>query len=417
MTGNATQSTCRGMAPLLWVEILVVFAAFATLPLNGVMALKRLLLLVLVLLAARRGWQIRTIPDIPAAIWAWFALAPMSIVWSVSPGFTRSELLADALYPALALLAAWTLCREERNYRAAETGLLAGLALTLAIGFADAVRTGSLATADWYRIAHGIGQFTTLLAMMLPLVLVFCIGKLAQRQWLVLASGLLLIAAVCVGAYAMPNRMFWLSSLASSFVVLLAAMMHPELSRVRLQLLGAFALFGTVLIGAFYAVARTKPASYLNAAPNADNSVTAAFTHNERFEMWQFWFDRISDKPLLGIGFGHDLPRLTYSSIKPEHWPDLMFAHAHNMLIDITVQLGLIGLTFFLAALAAIGFRLIRAARGGDLMTTLTAAAGIAMTLSMLTKNMTDDFFSRGPLFAFWIITGAILARTHKGTK
>ena len=64
-----------------------------------------------------------------------------------------------------------------------------------------------------------------------------------------------------------------------------------------------------------------------------------------------------------------------------------MFAHAHNMLVDITVQLGLIGLAIFIAALAAIAFRLIRRLRDGDLMTALTAAAGIAMMLAMLAKT------------------------------
>ena len=149
----------------------------------------------------------------------------------------------------------------ERNYRAAETGLLAGFALTLAIGFAGAVRSGSLATADWYGIAHGIGQFTTLLAMMLPLVLAFCVVALAERRWLALVAGLMLIAPCASALYAMPNRMFWLvarSAAASSSLPCGPALScQPPVRR----LLGAFALFGAALVGTFYAVARTcRPA-------------------------------------------------------------------------------------------------------------------------------------------------------------
>lgn len=404
----------------LWaprIEMAILFAVFATLPQNGIMALKRLLLLFLVIAAGTYARREHARPNIPPVTWIWFALAPLSLLWSVDPQFTRSELLADAAYPLLAMLSAGVLCQGRLHYRAAESGLLTGIAITLAIGFSKAVSSGDVRIVDWYGLAHGMGQFSTVLAIVLPIAMAFGIAACADRRPVALALAAVLVAAICVGGYAMQNRMFWLTAIMSTAIVMGFAAARPEFREQRRKLFliaGSFvAMLGTI----YYAVARIKPASYLNASPVADNTVAAAFTQNERFEMWRFWVERIAEQPWLGIGFGHDLPRLTYAGVKPAHWPDLLFAHAHNMFVDVAVQLGLLGLAVLVTTLVAIALRLVRAARQSDLATAMIAVAGLAAMAAMLAKNMTDDFFSRGPLFAFWIIVGAMLARTHQGEK
>lgn len=401
------------------VTLLIIFAIFATLPLNGIIALKRLLLLLLVLAAAHRYWQTRAAPSLPAAVWAWFALAPLSLLWSISPEFTRSELLADALYPLLALLSVWILCRDDHNYLAAEYGLISGIAATLSAGFLSAVHTGDLTTVDWYGLAHGIGQFSTLLAMAFP----FCCIVLVRFAMLrnikggALATGL--IVAILVGGYATQNRMFWLSIGIAGVALFASICTRNEFKLSVAKILSIGMILGIPLAGGFYFAMRSKPASYLDAAapPDHNHSITEIFTQNERYEIWGFWIQRIADHPWFGIGFGHDLPKLVWSDLKPAHWPALLVAHAHNLLVDITLQLGVVGLSVFTLALAEISLRYWHKIKKSDFRTALIASAGMAMLLATLAKNMTDDFFSRGPLFAFWVITGAVLARTHQRVK
>lgn len=399
------------------IEAAILFASFAALPFNGVLALKRLLLLALVLCAAHRMWINRHLPAIPLATLTWFGLAVISLLWTADPGLTARELPPDLIYPFLAFTAATTLCTERTNFRAGLLGLLVGVALAVGLGSIAAYRAGGFAHYDWYSLAHGYGQFSTVLVLALPFALTTLAQAIHKRQLPAAGLHLLVLAAIFVGGYATHVRMFWLAAAIVVVSVVILIVRHPAFSRYRKW---ATVLLTTGMIGmvpVYLAVARLKPANYLNTQPGGENSIAAAFTQNERFEMWRFWLERIADHPWLGIGFGHSLPMHTYRELKPAHWFDMMFAHAHNMLLDIAVQLGWGGLAVFTAALLALLLRFWRAARHEDIDIALAGIAGIGLVMAILAKNMTDDYFSRGPLFAFWILAGLVLARAEKVGK
>lgn len=383
---------------------LMLFVAFATLPFNGVIAMKRIVLLVLVVIAALSLWRQRRRPRIPWSVAGWFALAPISLLWSVDARYTASQLLPDVAFPFLAMLAACVLADRRQSGRAAIAGLLAGATAVIATGLLQASQQPDY---DWHWLAHGIGQFSTYLILLLPFALLAALEMARVRKWLPALLSLLLLGAIFTAGYTTGNRMFWLSALFVIDLLIALAIMRTEYAVLRRSLAAGLAFVTVGIAAAFVLVAGRHPA---NAVGNLDGMTLAdTFTNSERFEMWEFWFERIQEHPWLGIGFGYDLPMLTYRSIKPAHWFDLMFAHAHNVFIDVTVQLGAVGLVLFCLALAALTRIFWRASRDAGLSRALIGIAGLSVLAGMMSKNLTDDFFWRGPLFAFWLLIGLLL--------
>jgi len=385
----------------------VLFAVCATLPFNGIIALKRFLLLLLVGVAAfllSRGRGRGRWPHVPPSVWIWFALAPLSVIWSVDSRFSASELLPDALYPLLGMLAAVIVGEGWQNAKASLAGLFSGAVVVIAVGLWQA---SHYAYYDWYELAHGFGQFSTYLIVLLPFVLLGILEARKQRR--AIATGLLqlLLCSILIAGYSTVNRMYWLSFLTVLGVIFAGALLRQEFENLRREVLIAATGIGLGVVGCFIYAVNHRTANAIGLP--AEMSLVSTFDNSERYEMWRFWIERIPEHPWLGIGFGYDLPMLTFRSIKPAHWFGLMFAHAHNLFIDIAVRQGLLGLAVFVAAIASLCRIFWRALRGAEHRLALVGIAGLSLIAGVLSKNLTDDFFTRGPLFNFWLLIGLLL--------
>lgn len=389
------------------LEATALFALCFILPFNGTIALRMFLLVVIVVLALLKRHREELAWTIEVPLLFWVAIPAISLSWSVDPNLTANELRPDVLYPFLGFLAFRMLSRDLLNYHSALWGAVLGVSAVVLIG----VQRGGLSLDyDWYELAHGWGQFSTILLLMIPALFVLFFGAFLQKEskkivWLI-GLGLIIV----MGGYAMHNRMFWLAIGLVGIVWSIGAFVHPWLKPYRRQLLIVCLLSGVGLILIFLMVAAGKPANYLDAQHG--NSVAATFTHNERYSLWKFWIDRALEKPWLGIGFGHDLPRNTFIAQKPEMWPNLVLAHAHNLFIDLFLQVGLLGLMVFFYAFWALLAKAWEVLRGNaSLDQYLAALASISLILGMFAKNMSDDFYTRTPLFVFWCLLGLFLGR------
>lgn len=388
---------------------LLLFLVCATLPFNGMMAAKRLLLLLLVgaavmLLVRDRHW-----PSVPTSVWAWFALAPVSLLWSLNPRYSAGELLPDALYPLLAMLCGAILVNSWNGARGALAGLFGGAVLVIGMGLWQARQEPGY---DWYGLAHGYGQFSTYLVMILPFILLAIIDAWKERRHVALVLLLLLFAALLAAGNSTQNRMFWIAALAVLTVVFFATVTRREFKELRARMVAGATVLGLGIVGGFVYVSRGRPANGL--VSPTDTSLVSTFTNSERFEMWRFWIDRIRENPLLGIGFGYDLPCDTFQAQMPAHWSTLMHAHAHDVFINVTIRQGLLGLAVFIVALATLIYIFWRALRSSDYRTSLAGIAGLALIVGAVVKNLTDDFFTRGPLFTFWLLIGLLLGFVRK---
>jgi putative inorganic carbon (hco3(-)) transporter len=174
----------------------------------------------------------------------------------------------------------------------------------------------------------------------------------SERVWWRRLSGSLLVMAAMAGLVFTYSRGAWLGTGVGLLILL------PVLGRGFWLILGAV-LLGPVLVGMV-----TSTGAVLARL----DSITAAGSDPalmERLEIWGMAFRLVAEHPLLGVGLGNfqaaygrlmvpDLPLLTYPLELPEH--------AHNLFLNLAVEVGLVGVSAF-AWLLAVAFLRVRQIR------------------------------------------------------
>src|SRR5207302_9165874 len=84
--------------------------------------------------------------------------------------------------------------------------------------------------------------------------------------------------------------------------------------------------------------------------------------------------------------------------------------HAHNLFLDIAVQLGLPGLILLLVLLGATLREGWRMARAKDSFVMACGIALVAIVAGMLIRNMTDVLWVRQNSLLYWGVIGVLLA-------
>ena len=133
--------------------------------------------------------------------------------------------------------------------------------------------------------------------------------------------------------------------------------------------------------------------------------VTQSLKNDIRWAMWKASLAVVADSPWQGRGFGIH----AFQSLKNKQIPDHLFiGHAHNLLINKAIQLGIPGLLafliFYFSPLVFLSVNL----KKEDARP--IACAAIAILAGVFLKNMTDDFFNRDSAYLYWIIMGAFFA-------
>lgn len=403
-------SMTNKLRPFSW-HLVPAFLFLFVLPLNHSMALRLLSLFLAGGIAIWFALQ-NPIPEMPLklpfALWA--GVAALSLSWSLNPALSLSELKTEVGYGLIAFLSFYTLTQGEREWKLWVKCIAAGMATTAALvlwanhaNLAD-FRNYDL---DWQ---HGFVTYSTYLVTILPMLIYMWLKTPVLKYphnllWLI-------VPLFLFAGYATLNRMFWLSS---GLVLMVWAglwwLRHGR-RRSTAKMLAVF--LGSLLVLAllFVIVAKQRPADTGTLPPDsnmASNHIAATFKHSERYEIWRFWMERIAEKPLTGVGFGRDLPQLVYADMKPGEWHALMFAHAHNVLLNYALQLGIVGLAAFLFLLGALLRRFWRLYRSPIEEASLIGICGITTVIAMLAKNMTDDLFWRGDALMFWALMGIML--------
>jgi O-antigen ligase len=150
-----------------------------------------------------------------------------------------------------------------------------------------------------------------------------------------------------------------------------------------------------------------------------DRSATLEMIASDsRPAIWAVYFDLAKLHPWLGVGFGRSVPSKTYDLASNEDLRRIdrqAFAHAHNVLLSLAMQVGLVGLAIW----AWLHVRLLRlavvCARARGEREKAWAAAAIALVLAMLVKNSTNDLMVFGNAILYWTLLGAILGRVWWG--
>ncbi|HSU63746.1 MAG TPA: O-antigen ligase family protein [Burkholderiales bacterium] len=390
----------------------LVAALFAILPLAHVPALRNLLSLAAAILITAVLMRERRMPPLPAwPMSAWIALGAASALWSADPAATLHGVLYSMLLPAGVFLAAWRVAANDRAFDRLRWAAAAGVlclgimvALVFATGRPAATLLSDAGESSVIYYWPGVGVSSTFAALIVPFAL-FAIasGRRAERY----AGAVSLAAAISV-AMVSQNRIVWPSILVScaAFIAWLWPALAPASRRLALAILCAAAVAAA---GAFYYASLERRI----AVPELGSDI--------RVQGWREWTGIALQRPLLGHGFGRVQVHLEgergLAQSTKQREPHLA-SHAHNLFLDIAVQLGVLGLAIYLALLGVLlreYWRLGGAGAPGRLR--LLGATAFSLLVAMIAKNSTDDFMDQAGVIAFWGYAGMLLGRLDPSSR
>jgi O-antigen ligase len=206
------------------------------------------------------------------------------------------------------------------------------------------------------------------------------------------------------------NRQAWLA-LGGGVACWGLAMLYDNFSWRRGLLL--VLVFGNVAVNFYLQMDRrsiidkTDAAGHMRVAAEASvaDRMRQAVLADPRWEIWRFSLEKIAEHPLVGAGLGRYVFRRTYpefQSDKADHW------HAHNMILNKGIQMGIPGMLAFLFLWLALARELVHHVRTSVVHRNL-AVAGLSIAAAIFAKNMTDDFFVRDTALMFWLVMGLLI--------
>ncbi len=143
-------------------------------------------------------------------------------------------------------------------------------------------------------------------------------------------------------------------------------------------------------------VAEQKPVDSSNPEVQAHN-LAERLAKNERIKPWEDWIHRGMESPLAGQGFGRKNVENHFST--GDDWAERNLHHAHNIILNNFLQLGLLGALLYLAAqIQLIRFLLQHKSPLAIGATTVVAA--------FFLRNMFDDFSFQRILIVYALILG-----------
>jgi O-antigen ligase len=367
------------------------------------------LILSALLIAFSGAWRIalkdaRTAPVLLFACWSLFTA--ISLAWSVHPRMTLEELRPESLYGALAFFVFFTLARDPNRWNVWWRALVAGALLTLVARELQKL-TGVMlweASPD-----GGVGAFSTYLVLIAPLL----VALVWNSPWAIRGNTTLLAASFIIlfvaawttrDSWSTPNRIVW-PALGAIFLTALVAgrKAADRPADFRVGLRSVIAVGGIAIVVAFIASIGAKSDRFYRDDP----SFAASVEHDLRPRLWTVALERWKEAPWFGHGFGRDLLAedfLPETPVGVEHPP---VQHAHNLLLNIALQLGLAGLGLFVAVLVAFARTYVAMlSRPGR---AVLGVIGLALIAGFVTKNLTDDFMHRHNAQVFWALNGLLL--------
>jgi O-antigen ligase len=347
------------------------------------------------MIAILREQETAPLPPIwlPFLLWAAWSMA--SLAWSVEPERSAKEVRNEVLYTGVALWVCFVAAQARRGARiilsvaAAAASLLCALALYhFSQGF-ESYATG---------LHGGQGNLSTALITLLPCcVMAAWYGRRAGRPrallWGSVFLGLLLAAA-----YTTFSRTIWIAFGLQLLLIgafLAAPQRWSAVARGR-QVAVALAI-GLMAATAF---ATLHIQSQRAAAGGLEMS------RDQRLMLWPEVVEHIEARPLTGYGFGRGLLRKALN----EDFNNGLLWHAHNLFLDMALQLGIPGAVLFVILLGWTlreGWRL---AREPDELAAACGIALMALVVGMLVRNSTDTLLVRQNALLYWGVVGVLLA-------
>ena len=351
----------------------------------------------------------RTTASLPwpllAAFAAWSLAAVASLAWTSDMRHSLEELRAETFYSALAFVVFFFAADSPERWRRWWIAIVAGTIATLV---ARTLQQG-LGLALWRHPPDGgVGPFTTHLVLIAPLLVALASrppwGLRDSARSVAFALAMLMLAAwASRDGWTTPSRLVWPALLAVFAIAVLAARRAAgfgtlELRGLRITLM--VAALATAI--AFVAAIAAKSERFYP----GDASVTSSVDRDLRPRLWSRGIEEWKKAPWIGHGLGREIRAAAFEPITPSQAHPLV-RHAHNMPLNIALQLGLVGLALFAGVIGLLAreyWRMLPHASVAPL-----GVIGLALLAGFLAKNLTDDFLHRHNAQVFWALNGMLV--------
>jgi O-antigen ligase len=346
---------------------------------------------------------------VPIALWAAWTFA--AVLWSAYPRVSLHAWLDEVLYPLMVFWGFWLFAsRVERARYVAFSCLAACVSLALI----SAIYWGQLQppTPETFplRFYARVGHTSTLALFAIPVFLGLMVH--GKTRWFGIAGVLL---ALFVGLASL-NRFFWPAVVVTLCVALVPVFRHrPRRALILLAILLIGACTALLFFSRFVSASTPAPAPgsepvavVLSEVPQRLLAFDQKMHTDTRPMLWAFYGKHALHHPWLGVGFGKPLPGMV---LRPQMPAALIAAeplaptHAHDMLLNTWLQTGVLGVVLQIVLLASLACRYWKLRRVDEWL----AAAGLALVIGMVVKNVMDDFMWKTTMLAFWAFAGLLL--------
>lgn len=279
--------------------------------------------------------------------------------------------------------------------------LLVGLGLTLAAPLVTELVLNKLfllpSINEWLqRLKHltpgsvNPNRMSGVLILIMPLPLALAVRcDWTKRRWLPALNGLFFVLMLIALALTQSRSAYLAAAVALALILILR---WPRLRYVALALI-ALGLVVLIQIGPRVVLDETSSGDALNGLDG-------------RLELWSRGLYAISDFPFTGIGIG------TFDRVIPVLYPlfsigpDIALGHSHNLLIQITVDLGLPGLIAYLALMLNVfALLIVTLRRRADALQWVLAAGALSGLVAMLIHGIFDvPLWNTKPAFLPWLL-------------
>lgn len=417
----ASQHSIARDPPALRALCVAVGVLLAILPLAHVTALRNSLVALVAGLALLQ-FGFRPWKEVPGfAQWlAWLAFAAISIAWSALPEASFQSFRSDQFYPFMVFLVSFVAVEALGGRLAFALGASAGTLLCVATMSAAVIlgtdpdapaQPGVLGWLAWRAgAAPDANSYVAFIAV--PLYRVVVRSRAGWPRW---------IAVLCVGVFAALGFLSESRTLiATLFVSLIGFLMAYGLLRGALRWKAVLTIAAAGLIVSAACVEVISRVRLPEPRPWDHSVALEMIGADSRPAIWSAYSAFVRQHPWLGVGLGRSVPPRAYQvdadaallRIDPQ-----AAAHAHNIILDLLLEVGVIGLALWLwlhYEMVRLAWQ--RARHSGD-REKAWAAVAVGLVLALLTKNSTNDLAVYGNAILFWALMGATLGLVWRRTE
>lgn len=327
---------------------------------------------------------------------AWCAA---SVAWSVNPAYSISELRPGLLYPLVAFLVFFAATSDAGAIDTWAWSLSAGLAALGLAAVAQVVTSGWWDPKRW----HGdTGFYATHIVLAMPMLAWAYLraGSRKRVAQIVLAATALLTLVVTAWN---DNRIVWIAL--AAIVVLVFALSRDLLSGPRRHAALAFVATALAVFAALFAWSIHQRTERLEGTPYA---AEARLTRDPRPALWDYAARRHGEAPWIGFGYGRTILSRDFRMGAVPGVDRPFNTHAHNTLLNVLIQGGVVGLALFSWMVYALVREMVAGLAAGSPWR-FVATLGLGLVAGFAIRNMTDDFLVRHSAMLAWALAGAVL--------